>query len=87
MEIIRTCVACREPKDKRELLRIVKDKEGQLSVDLTGKKNGRGAYICKSKECFAKLRKQKGLNKAFKCNVPEEIYNSLEAEIFGQIKD
>lgn len=87
MEITRTCVACREPKDKRDLLRIVKDKEGNISVDPTGKKNGRGAYICKSKECFTKLKKCRGLNKAFKCNISEEIYNSLEEEIFGQIKD
>jgi len=83
MEITRTCVACRQGKDKRDLLRIVKDKEGNIFIDPTGKKNGRGAYICKDKECFAKLKKQKSLNKSFKCNIPDEIYNALEAEIFG----
>lgn len=86
MEKLRMCVACREMKDKRELMRIVKDKEGNISVDLTGKKNGRGAYICKDKACFEKLKKQKSLNKAFKCNIPDEIISSIEEEILGQNK-
>lgn len=84
MEVLRMCVACRQSKDKRSLVRIVKDKEGNISIDLTGKKNGRGAYVCKEKTCFEKMKKQKGLNKAFSCNVPTEVYDSLGEEIFGQ---
>ena len=78
----RMCIACREMKDKKELVRVVKNSEGNIFVDLTGKANGRGAYICKSKECFAKLKKQKALNKAFKCPIDEEIYNKIEGELF-----
>lgn len=84
MEVLRMCIACRQSKDKRSLVRIVKDKEGNISIDLTGKKNGRGAYVCKEKSCFDKMKKQKGLNKAFSCNVPTEVYESLGEEIFGQ---
>lgn len=83
-EKLRMCVACRQMKDKRSLVRIVKNKEGEISVDLTGKKNGRGAYICRDKDCLAKLKKQKSLNKAFKCNIDDEIISSIEEEIFGQ---
>ena len=83
-ERLRMCVACREMKDKKNLIRIVKNKEGQISIDLNGKKNGRGAYICKEQECFNKLKKQKSLNRAFKCNIDEEIIKSLEEEIFGK---
>lgn len=82
MEMLRMCVACRQSKDKRELVRIVKNKEGAISLDLTGKKNGRGAYVCKERECFNKLKKQKSLNRAFKANVPEEVINVLEEELF-----
>ena len=77
------CIACRQMKDKRELLRIVKDKENNISIDKTGKKNGRGAYICKDKECLAKLKKQKLLNKAFKTNISEDVYKLIEEEILG----
>ncbi len=83
MEIMRMCIACRQMKDKRELLRIVKDKENNISIDKTGKKNGRGAYICKDKECLAKLKKQKLLNKAFKTNISEDVYKLIEEEILG----
>lgn len=83
MEKLRMCVACREMHDKRELVRVVKDKEGNISIDETGKKNGRGAYVCKNAECFKKLAKTKGLNKAFNCLVPDEIYQHLQEEIVG----
>lgn len=86
MERLRMCVACREMKDKRELVRVVKDKDGNISFDPTGKKNGRGAYICKDKACFEKLKKQKALNRAFKCNISDEIISSIEEEILGQNK-
>lgn len=83
METLRMCIACRNMKDKRQLTRIVKDKEGKIFVDKTGKKNGRGAYVCKDEECLNKLQKQKLLNKTFKTNVSEEVYNSLKEEILG----
>lgn len=83
MERERMCIACRQMKDKRELLRIVKSKEGEIAIDESGKKNGRGAYICKSPECLNKLKRQRILNKAFKMNVEEKIYNQIEEALLG----
>ena len=83
-EPLRMCLACRQMKDKKELLRIVKNKDSEIFIDKTGKSNGRGAYICKDKECLAKLKKQKLLNKNFKCNVDEQIYKDIEEEIVGK---
>ena len=80
-EKIRMCVVCRGQSDKKTLLRIVKNKEGEIFVDKTGKANGRGAYVCKDKACFEKLCKQKALNRAFKCEVPMEIYQKIGEEI------
>ena len=68
-------------KEKRELVRIVRDPEGNISVDLTGKKSGRGAYICKDKKCLMKAQKAKRLERAFECAVSDEIYERLEREI------
>ena len=68
-------------KEKRELVRIVRDPEGNVSVDLTGKKSGRGAYICKDKKCLMKAQKAKRLERAFECSIAEEIYERLEKEI------
>ena len=84
MERLRMCIVCRQMQDKRDLLRIVKDKDGNISIDETGKKNGRGAYICKNEECVKKLVKQKSLNKAFKCEIAPEIYTALQEEILGK---
>ena len=75
------CIVCREHSDKKELLRIVKNKEGQIFVDKLGKANGRGAYICKSKECLNKLRKSRGLNRAFKREVSDDVYSMIGEEI------
>ncbi len=83
MDKLRMCIACRAMKDKRDLLRIVKDKTGEISVDNSGKKNGRGAYICKDEECLKKLEKQKLLNKTFKTNVDDEVYKKIREEIVG----
>lgn len=77
----RMCIACRQMFDKKDLIRVVKNKEGQIFVDKSGKANGRGAYICSNKSCFEKLKKQKILNKAFKCMVDEQVYKQLEGEI------
>ena len=81
---LRMCIACRQMQDKRNLVRVVRDKEGNISVDLTGKKNGRGAYICKTEECLKVLFKQKSLNKAFKTNIDDNVYKSIEEEILGK---
>lgn len=75
------CVACRGMHDKRNLIRIVKDKQNDITIDLTGKKNGRGAYICRDINCFKILYKQKSLNKAFKTNIDDNIYKAIEEEI------
>lgn len=78
---MRKCTGCNEMKEKRELVRIVRDPEGAISVDLTGKKSGRGAYICKDERCLMKAQKAKRLERAFECEVPEEIYERLAREI------
>jgi len=78
---MRKCLGCQEMKNKQTLIRIVKSKEGTFTVDLTGKMNGRGAYICQNIACFDKVEKSKGLNRAFKCQVPETVYKALHEEI------
>mgnify|MGYP002801093301 CR=1 FL=1 len=81
MESLRMCIACREMKDKRQLVRIVKNKDNEIFIDSTGKKNGRGAYICKNETCISKMQKQKLLNKTFKTNVSDEIYSQIKEQI------
>ncbi len=76
-EKIRMCIVCRGQSDKKTLLRIVKNKEGQIFVDQTGKANGRGAYVCKDADCLEKLKKTKALNRAFKCNIPDSVYEGI----------
>lgn len=78
---MRMCLGCGEMKPKRELIRVVKSKEGDISLDLTGKKSGRGAYICKSVECFEKARKARKIERSFSCMISEDIYNSMEGEL------
>ena len=73
----RTCIGCNQTKAKNELLRIVKDKENNISIDLTGKKNGRGAYICCNRECLEKAIKAKRLEKEFDVKISENIYTEL----------
>lgn len=77
----RKCVGCNEMKDKNQLIRIAKVSEGEFVLDETGKRNGRGAYICKSRTCLQKAMKNKGLERSFKCKVSEEIYSGLEQEM------
>ena len=77
----RKCIACQDRDAKRDLVRIVKNKEGQIFLDKTGKANGRGAYICNCVECLNKAIKSKALSRAFKMEVPEEVYESLRKEI------
>ncbi len=83
---VRKCVGCGESKPKRELLRVVSPKEGEVSLDLTGKAAGRGAYICADPSCLAKARKARRLERAFDRQIPPEIYDSLEKELTEAIK-
>ena len=78
---MRMCTGCREMKPKRELMRIVKTPNGEIKADATGKLNGRGAYICKSPECFKKLNKARLLDRVFKTPVPQEVYAKIEEEL------
>ncbi len=80
---MRTCICCRQSKDKKELLRIVKTANG-IVPDKTGKLNGRGAYICYDKSCLEKLRKTKALNRTFSCEVDEETYKRVEEAILSE---
>jgi hypothetical protein len=77
---MRQCVGCREMKAKRELIRVIKTSDNQVLVDATGKKNGRGAYLCMTKECLHRARKNKGLERSFKMAIPDELYEKLEKE-------
>ena len=77
----RTCMACQEKKDKRELVRIVRSPEGEISVDLTGKKPGRGAYICPNLECLNKVIKSKRLERSMETTISQEIYESLKEQL------
>jgi len=80
----RTCMACNKQVPKNELLRIVKSKDGTIDVDLTGKKNGRGAYICKNEECLNKIIKTKRLEKIFENEISNEIYETIRGVISGK---
>ena len=80
----RTCMACNEQKEKQELLRIVKSKEGVIEVDLTGKKNGRGAYICKNEECLNKVIKSKRLERIFEKEIDSSLYESIRGVIIDK---
>ena len=75
--VTRTCMGCNQKKEKKELLRIVKNKENEITIDETGKKSGRGAYICKNKECLEKVIKNKRLEKSFKMKISENVYEDL----------
>ena len=78
---LRQCIGCGEMKNKKEMVRILKTAEGEIVLDATGKKNGRGAYICPSMDCFRKAKKSRGLDRSFKMAVPAEIYDRLEKEM------
>ena len=78
---MRKCLGCNEMRPKRELVRVARSPEGAIALDKTGKQGGRGAYMCPDPACFKKLRKRKSLERAFKCPVPEEVYEGLEAAL------
>ena len=78
---LRQCVGCREMKPKKELIRVVKSPEGQVSLDFRGKLPGRGAYVCPDPACLAKARKSKALERAFETAIPPEVYDQLEQQM------
>ena len=78
---MRKCVGCQEMKSKKEMMRVLKTSENTFELDATGKKNGRGAYICCSKECLEKAIKSKGLERSFKQAFPKEVYETLKKEM------
>ena len=78
---MRKCVGCEEMKSKKEMMRVLKTADDEFVLDATGKKNGRGAYLCQSKECFAKAVKNRGLERSFKQAIPKEVYDKLEKEL------
>ena len=77
----RMCSGCGEHFDKRQLIRVVRSPEGEISLDLTGRKNGRGAYICPKAECLRRARKGRRLERALSCQIPEDIYDAMEREL------
>lgn len=81
---MRMCVACREMKPKKEMLRVVKNADGEIFLDFSGKASGRGAYICDQAECVKKLNKYKLLNKTFSAEVSQEVYQRIEEEFFAK---
>lgn len=78
---MRMCLGCNEMKPKKELMRVVKSPEGEISLDFTGKKNGRGAYICRSAECFDKARKSHRFEKSFSCRIDDSVYEVMTDEL------
>ena len=77
---LRQCVGCGEMKGKKDMMRVLKTAENEICLDTTGKKNGRGAYVCKSKDCLQKAGKNKGVERSFKMSIPKEVYEALEKE-------
>ena len=80
---MRTCIACKSVKPKKELIRVVKFGE-EISLDKTGKKNGRGAYVCNDENCIKKLKKQKLLNRTFSCQVEDSVYDKITEDFLGK---
>ena len=78
---MRQCVGCREMKEKRQLIRVVRSPEGEVSLDFKGKKPGRGAYVCPDPACLARARKSKALERAFSAALPPEVYEALEGQM------
>jgi predicted RNA-binding protein YlxR (DUF448 family) len=78
---MRKCTGCNEMKPKKELVRVVRSPEGEVSLDLTGKKSGRGAYVCRDINCLRKAKKAKRFEHAFSCEIPDEVYEKMEEEL------
>ena len=95
---LRKCTGCGEMKEKRELIRVVKAPEkkdengnvisgGEISLDLTGRKSGRGAYVCKNADCFEKARKARRFERSLSCKIPEEVYEQMSTELENASED
>ena len=84
---MRMCVGCCEMREKKSLVRVIKTPEEEILLDLTGKKSGRGAYLCKSMECFDKAQKGRKLEKAFSCKVDAAVYEELKNELQREISE
>ena len=78
---LRMCTGCGEMKPKKELVRVVRSKEGEISLDLTGRKVGRGAYVCRSLDCLKKARKTRRIERSLDCQIPDEVYDAMEKEM------
>ena len=78
---LRQCIGCQEMKSKKEMIRVIKTAEDEIMLHATGRKNGRGAYLCPSMECLKKAVKGKGLERSFKMAIPKEVYETLEKEM------
>ena len=78
---LRKCTGCGEMKSKKEMIRVLKTAENEIVIDVTGKKNGRGAYLCYSRECFEKAVKSRGLERSLKMSIPKEVYERLREEL------
>ena len=76
----RQCIGCGQMKGKKEMMRVLRTAEGEIMLDMTGKKNGRGAYLCRSMDCLKKAQKNRGLERSFKMSIPNEVYDHLEKE-------
>ena len=78
---MRTCAGCRTAKEKKDLVRIVRRPDGTVVMDLTGRENGRGAYLCRDVNCLAKARKTKNIERSLSVQIPDEVYEKLEKEL------
>ena len=78
---MRQCLGCNEHRSKAELLRVVRSPEGEISLDFTGKKSGRGAYLCRDVKCLRRARKSRRIDKNLDCSIPDEIYDRMEQEL------
>ena len=77
----RQCMGCRERKEKRAMIRVVRTPEGEVTLDFSGKKNGRGAYLCPNPECLKKAIRSKALDRSLEVTIPQEVYDRLEKEM------
>lgn len=78
---MRQCMGCNEHKPKNDLLRVVRSPEGEISLDMTGRKSGRGAYICKDVKCLRRTRKSRRLDHTLECTIPDAVYDRMEEEL------
>lgn len=83
---LRKCTGCQEMKNKKELIRVVRNENGEFSLDFTGKKSGRGAYVCPNLECIEKAQKNRGFERSFKTAVPKDVYENLKSELNDSVK-